>query len=568
MTTRPRLTDALLAAGLGLFAAALTALPHGLAYVRTGSAVWVADHDEFDFYAPLGGRMATAGTPAAADPTRPDGATYYKSLPIAPGVMAARAGEVGPRLVGLAWRLTGGFACGAGWYLFLRAFLGRRAAALAAAFLAADPGTVSGQPGYAVAALAAKVAGVPAGAPLPGALHAYAPQFRILNPVTSLPWWLLYLGLLCRAARRPGWGPAAAAGVALGLLFHIYFYCWTAAGAGLLIALAADRRRARTYLAVGLVGLAVGLPAVLDGSRFAAEYGRDWMTRTDKFVPVSRSSVDVPKVTVALLAAGWAWVFARDNRLVPLAAAATGGLLLRLQPAATGVTVEDFHWTYAYGPALSALLVLMAADVPGWAGRAGAGRAAGWAAAAAGVAAGVGLFVLAVERGAEVNRLNAGLAAFAAHAAAAGPLDAGAVAAGDPAFVSAAATAFDLRPLAGYAAHLAPIPDRELDERLALNAALLGRDRAGYAADQREALRTAHWGPWARSEAARQAKLAERMAAWDAVAADRAAAEDRYGVRYAAVPAGAATGHLGGRWRVLQPGLVWVVWERQPEGGR
>ena len=66
------------------------------------------------------------------------------------------------------------------------------------------------------------------------------------------------------------------------------------------------------------------------------------------------------------------------------------------------------------------------------------------------------------------------------------PLAPNSVIAGDPRFVQFATILEDQRPLSGYAARLSPyVDDASWDERIALNAYLLGLGVSGFEADQR-----------------------------------------------------------------------------------
>src|SRR5207248_3204022 len=80
------------------------------------------------------------------------------------------------------------------------------------------------------------------------------PQWRILNPVLCWPWWLAFFALVARAVAAPTRWRVVAAGVACGLLFYVYFYLWTAAVAGLVLAavVSAALRRLTQTAATGL----------------------------------------------------------------------------------------------------------------------------------------------------------------------------------------------------------------------------------------------------------------------------------------------------------------------------
>ena len=137
----------------------------------------------------------------------------------------------------------------------------------------------------------------------------------------------------------------------------------------------------------------------------------------------------------------------------------------------------------------------------------------------------------------------------------AGPA-AGAVAAGQEDFVSFAVVLEGQRPLSSYSVVLSPtISDAEWNDRIALNAFLLGNDRATFEAAQRSELAGLFWGAAARDPTARQKLLQDRVRSYDATAADLPATLARYGVRYVALPSGRAPpAYLASGWQRLQRG--------------
>jgi hypothetical protein len=539
----------------------LATLPHW----RTGEAAWVQDYDELAFYLPLGAAAYRDHPWRLADPTT-GGPTYYQPVPAVPGVLAADVLGLGPWAVGLCWRALGGLAVAAGWYLLLRLRFRPFPAAAAACVLLADPGVMNGQLGYVLAKTTAKAVVHPeALATSAEPVNAASlPQWRIFNPVLSWPWWLAFFALTARAVAGRGRWRIAAAGVACGLLFHVYFYLWTTAVAGLALAAVLDRARWRVYLGTLAVGVAVGAPALVAAANFRAESGSDWLLRTDKFLPVGRfDEVLVPRLSVALLAVAWVWVWRRGWEWAWLAATATAALLLLNQTVVTGLQIENFHWNLALGPALSFLLVLSVADtfgrLPPRVARFGPALAGVLALVA--VAAGGWLYARAVARSPENARIREVVSAFRLQSGGV-ELSRGGAVAGDPDYQYLAAVGFGLRPLAGYTAVLSPIPDAELDARVALNAYLLGRPRDQFRAEQDAALRAAKWGPEARSADARSARLAARLAAWDAVATNPSAAVERFDVRVLAAPAGPDV-HQPAGWVRARSGPRWVVWVRR-----
>jgi len=423
----------------------------------------------------------------------------------------------------------------------------------------ADPGVLNGQLVYTLLKRLTGLESVSAYPPFYG-----MPQWRILDPVQCWPWWSGFFALTARAVALPTRGRALAAGLVCGVLFYVYFYLWTAAVVGLLLAAALDRARARMFLGILAVGVVVGLPAVLMAAGFRAEFGRDWMLRTDKFLSVDRfGELLIPRVTVVLMAGLWVWVWVRAREWVWLAAIATGALLLLNQTVITGLQIENAHWNYALGPAISTLVVFAAADLLGRIPDRRAWVRQGLVAAlTVGVASGgIWLYAGSVLRNPETRHIREALSAFQADTADLS-LPAGTTVAGDPDFQYAAAVRFNLRPLAGYTAVLSPMTDAELDARVASNEYLLGRTREEFRAGEMAAIWTTHWGPSARSEAARRGRLAARLAAWDALAADPAATVERYRVRVLALPAGADGRHLPPGWVPRRRGGRWDVRER------
>jgi hypothetical protein len=539
--------------------AGLATLPHWW----TGEATWVADYDEL-VNLPMGARAYREHPWRLADPVT-GGPTYYQPLSTVPGVLLAKALGLEPLHLGLCWRALGGLAVGAAWYLLLRVRFRPWPALAAACVLLADPGVLEGQLGYALAKKCARPLPVENPSALPNLEG--LPQWRILSPALTWPWYLAFFALTARAVAVPSRGRVLAAGVACGLLFYLYFYLWTAAIAGLVFATVLDRRRWTVYLGVLAVGVAVGLPALIESARFRAEHGSDWLLRTDKFVPVGRfSELLIPRASVVLLAVVWTWVWWRCRERAWLAATATAALLLMNHTVITKLQIENFHWKYALGPPLSLLTVLLVADLfarlPPRIARFGPALAGVLAVTT--VIAGGWVYARASTGLQENRRIRETVAAFEAQRVGL-TLPGGGAVAGEPEFQYLAAVAFDLRPLAGYSALISPISDAGLDTRIALNGYLLGWSRERFAADQDAELRRSHWGPEARSEEARSARLASRLAAWDAVARDPAAAVNRFGVRVLARPSGGAEPAPAG-WVLVQRGPRWDVWVRAGAG--
>jgi hypothetical protein len=533
----------------------LATIPHW----RTRDSEWISDYDELAFYLPVGADAYREHPWRLTDPVT-GGPTYYQPLSIVPCILLAKALDLSPWRLGLCWRVLGGLMVGTAWYILLALRFRPWVSSAVACILMADPGVLNGQLGY---SLAKNIARPPSlAAPMVTPTGASLPQWRILNPTLCWPWWLAFIALTVRAVAVPTWWRVLAAGFACGLLFYVYFYLWTAAVAGLMLAVAVDRRRWRVYIGTLAIGAAIGLPAVLGSAQFRAEHGSDWLLRTDKFLPVGRfDELLIPRVSLALLVIAWVWVWWRGRNWAWLAAIATAALLLLNQTAITGLQIENFHWNFALGPALSLLVVLVAGDLFGQlpTNATRFGPALVGILACLVVAGGAWLSARAATGIPENAQIRVAAAAFRSQVGELRLAD-GAVA-GDADFQYLAAVGFNLRPLAGYSAVLSPITDDELDVRVALNARLRGWSRELFRTNQESELRQQRWGPEARSEDARATRLTARLAAWDAVASDTSAVIDRFDVRVVALLAGTADSPPAG-WVLAQRGPRWAVWAR------
>ena len=522
---------------------------------------WVADYDELSFYLPVGAASYRDHPWRLTDVTT-GGPAYYQPLPIVPGILLAKALDVGPWQVGLCWRVYGAIAIATGWYLLLRCRFRPFISVAVASILMADPGMLNGQLTIGLARALIRCvsfADLPETTPTAVSLT----QWRILNPVLTWPWWLAFFALMARAVEVPVRRRIVPAGVACGLLFHVYFYLWTAAIVGLLLALSIDRRKWRVYVGVGLIGIAIGLPALIASAQFRAAHGSDWMHRTDKFLPVGRfEEILLPRVSVVILAVAWVWVWFRNWNLAWLACFATASLLLLNQTVVTGLQIENFHWNYALGPALALLVVLVTADLVARLPE----RFSRFGPILLGVLAlitvlgGGYLFARAASRLPENVRIREAKAAFQTQMSGPSLPEKGSVAA-DAEFQYLAAIGYDLRPLDAYSAVLSPMSNDELDLRVALNCHLLGWSRERFESDQRNRLIVNRWGTEARSSEAREARLAMRLAKFDAIAANPDEFVDRFDVRVLARSVGEPDRVPPG-WVLHNRGARWNVWVR------
>ncbi|HEX8203303.1 MAG TPA: hypothetical protein VF590_22695 [Isosphaeraceae bacterium] len=569
----------------------LAVLPHLVSCWELGQPVWIADWDELGFYLPVGSRAYHDHPASLSDPSHilgPRDINIYSRVQMVPGIIAARVMGLGPLGIGLAWRAWAGLSAGLAWYLVLRRSTPRPAAAAALALVPlGDAGLLHGRLLAEPVALALRLA-----AGRPGALFDTAPtllpHWRIVNPALGMAPLLLYVWLLLRARERPDGGRLIAAGLGLGLLFYVYFYYWTAAVPGLLLAFALDPGCRWIYARIGLIGVLVGLPEVVSSIGTRRQAAPDWPARVDVFYPVPRFTWPTLGrgylLELLVLAACLVWIRARRRDLIGPWSLAVAGLAMVYHHVVTGLQMQNFHFHYVSGPILSLVLLLIAA--PGLSGHVEASR--GWA---------LGLWCLVVLhlalavgfRALEATRSGAPRANLATYrkyraqriGAGSPRLDDGAVVAGAADFIDFAVVLENQRPLAGYSLVLSPsADDAEVDERETLNQYLLGCDRPAFAAQlgaldraaAAEQARGPRVGPgfWSRvrDPRSRARMIAARLACYDAIRADPTAALNRWRVRHLALPTGQEPPpDAGGDWTLLQRGPFWWVWRRTARSG-
>jgi hypothetical protein len=286
----------------------------------------------------------------------------------------------------------------------------------------------------------------------------------------------------------------------------VYFYYSTAAGLAHLILLALDRDGWRTYLRVAGIGVMVGLPALVTRLLLTTATSADWMLRSDKFVPIGHfDELFVPRAAFLLVAGTLLWLWRTRRDLLPLWSHAAAGLVLLNHQFVSGLQIENVHWTYVYGPCLAVLTAVLAAD-----GLRMFVSQRRWSASVVAtmllVGGGGHLGSALWLRAAEASRTASSVSILEQYGRyqeqralrATPPGERGGVA-GDPGFVDFAVILDDQQPLAHYSAKLSPSVDNAaLDERVALNAVLLGHTQTGFESAQRVESQVDHWGPTAR----------------------------------------------------------------------
>jgi hypothetical protein len=384
-------------------------------------------------------------------------------------------------------------------------------------------------------------------------------EWRILSPGLSLAWLLLFLGLVDRAREAPTKKTIALAGISFGALFYVFFYSWTAAALALALAFAIDAEKRRVHAHVAWIGALVGLPAILSGMQARA----DWLLRSDLFLPIPRTSeLLFPKIALGTLALAGFWVLRRRRELLPAWTLAAAGLALVNHQLVTGLQIQNFHWSYVWGPLLS-LTVVEIALVEGCPRATPRVRVALVTALAAFVLVGLRLRYVEATRTKQPREIAADLARWR-DTPAAQALEPRAVIAGERAFVDFAVALEDARPLDGYLVQLSSsVDDAEWDTRAALGGVLRGLDAAAFEAEERKLLGETIWGPCARDPEVRARKIETRVRLFRELSADVERACARFDVRYVALRADRAAPAFTAGWTRLDAGPSFQLWERR-----
>lgn len=269
----------ILCAVAGLF---LAVEPHLATLAHDGTLDFVADNDD-DYYLALC-RPAYQGELVLRDAF----AGPWEHVPelhawsqFVPSGLAARLLGVPLVLVGLLWRVGGGAFLGFSLYYLFRRLLGRLAHPTAWALgcalaCLADAGFVGGKVFVENFNLLYHMSQGTTPLTKPAAI----PHFRIVTPLTNLPFLILLFAILMPSGRK--WMRDAVVGaLSLALCVYLYFYFWTAAVGALCMLIGlwvlrawlrpADRRRAlaEAGLAAAVLagGLALGAPQIYGNVR-------------------------------------------------------------------------------------------------------------------------------------------------------------------------------------------------------------------------------------------------------------------------------------------------------------
>ena len=267
----------------------------------------------------------------------------------------------------------------------------------------------------------------------------------------------------------------------MGTLFYVYFYYWTTMGLAIALLIVTSRPRRKAFLLVGLLGLTLGMPALLSGWKVGTQVHADWKTRNAMFLPIGHfDDLLVPKLAFCILLLALLWLrISRDaGRLAPIVAVLASGLALTNHQIITGLQIENFHFNYAWGPCATLLAYLMIVDLlKRWA-QSRWHLPALMCAAVLMVLAALWLRYVEGTQTYESATLTNSYHSYYNMRGRSSPLHANSVIAGEERLCCWATIMENQRPLSGYPAIISPtIGNSELHLRRALNEILLGRSR-------------------------------------------------------------------------------------------
>jgi hypothetical protein len=538
-------------------------LPPLVWWPQVGQPVCLADHDEV-FYLAMASQAYFNHPTYLSDPTLAEGGYSLPSnLPFIPGVLISKMLGLSPMGIDLVWRFLSGVSIPLGWYILARHFMKRPwVVAVMVAILLTDVGILGSSLLVRQAVNLAKViTGRTTG--LFEGLPDITREWRIGTPALTQVYLLLHLWLVARARVVPTWPRLVLSGLGFGLLFYVYPFYWTAAGGALLLALALDAGHRRVYFWTSLFGGLMGLPQVIAELMIKQATSTDWLIRSGKLSVPRLAGLNIPIMGSIVTLLGLYWVWTRRRDLIYLWALVASGLMLYNNQVITGVTVENYHWMYVWGPSLSFLLLVVAESLLPQDGR--------WARPAfvfllaigiMDVAAGITLRVVEASRNLITQENMIGYRRFKDQRMAPETtrLEANAIVAGERQFVNLAMILENARPLDNYSDFLSPsITDAEWNQRIALNVYLL--DPSSSEDELRTRLSARNWTGIPFDEMRR---ISDRLAVFRTIEREFDSYLDRYAVRYVALPADQVPpAYLRHGWVCLQKGPSWQLWERR-----
>jgi len=538
--------------------------------IKTGD--WVCLNDWFSlYYLRFAAQAYYNHLLYIGDIVAPGGVTTYPWLQFVPATYVARVLAEGPFAINLIWIFLSAIGLGAGLYFVFLHFLKRSwAAAGCTVFCLSDYGFAAARPlATQLQILTSALWLHPRGlVEIPWGLLL---QWRVPDPGLNLPFMCFQIVALARAREHPTRLNLWLSGLAFGLLFYVFFYCWTMALAGLSIALLLDRGARRIYGVTLCIGGAAGLPQLVYSFHLRHLLSAEAMRRFGLFVAVPRlSEVTVPALSLLAVAAAALWIWkSRRFDLIYILSLVAGGIVLSRSRMVSGVFFHEYHYDWLWTPLRLVLVLIVAVSIASaMLRRRALAVSVCWALVMLYFAGGLYLSVICVTRtwsGVDQvqnymryksQRLEAAMAVK--------PLVAGATVAGDDAFCELAAVAENQWVLSGEAVPRSlVVSNDQWEARAALNAYLTATDREEFEKEARIAVELWFW----ESPALQPQVNAAFMRKYDEVVQDPGRFIAEFNVRYVALAAGGPRIHpqipyLRAGWTMLQPGPYWQIWER------
>jgi hypothetical protein len=563
-----------------ILAALFAMIPHWQSLAQHGSAEFLADGDDVLYLAIC--RAPYHGSAALVDPFDPQSGrpTLYPWLPYVPTARLAAASQVPLFHLGFVWRALGGMLMGAAVFVLYRVLLHRLPgrmwlAVIGTLFSLADPGTLTRPMIGLLQPMQAALRGD--GAALEVGQHGL---FRVTTPLVVLPFAFALAAIISAPLNLPR---AAAAALLLAALVYLYFFAWTAAVAAIALlvvifavaGLVTPRERSEhwrqaAWLAgVIVAGLALGAPQIIDNAqKFADPALKPALDRMARGVMVPagdplrmmylKNVWALGTIALGIIAA----FVGRDRGLAVLLAFTVAGFALRNSAIITGLEFENYHWNYVHGPAGEVLLVTIGLML--------LARSKLCNRVTLVVAMLVVLMVFAASAFTHWQRCRLGPEAVKLHAMldelrdlrpTLETLDTRSVIAGPPvANIALLFTRGGQLYQFHQTSHSSVTTDREVNERFALNAALIGLD-VTHRDDPNERfqvslLKRPEW-EWPAVEAERAAILNELRGE------NGRALLKKYAVTHLLLPAGRTPGV--GSWQIVKTGSTWTLWTTKPQ---
>lgn len=490
----------------------LSFYPHMRAWIDHGNPFWIADEDELSLYLMIASKAFWQNAWHISDPLFLSSAPLkYPWLQFIPFVQVTKIFSASPLAISLAWRIFAGVSIPLAWYGLLRVY---RATPFAAAFLATllscDSGLLEGK--FLAKLFFFALKAISGDETLFIAKPILHPEWRIITPGVSLAALLVFLATLRLLSTEDGRRAWLRPGLAFGLLFHTYFYFWTAAFIGLCAYCLIRPKRWLIVLRTILVGACVGLPEIWRSIAVRQQNSSDWLLRSDKFLPIDHLSEWImPKITfLILLAIGTYVLRRRKEEFLALWAQAFAGFLLLNHQLLTGLQIENFHWSYHWGPTLSALIALALVECYGKIPLLLRKRSFAFSLTAITLLTAFYLRHLETQRSEISMAINSKLQVLLRHPP--DEIPRGSLISGQRYWFDLACILREGRPLSGYAATLSPsLSNQEWSWRSVMNDIFSNSDLEQAKKSIENRVSTMVWGPWSRDPAKRAALLEERL---------------------------------------------------------